>query len=169
MQLTVFGNLVKSHVTINNSMSKTENISKTENKVSVCDIMKNNTSEIIKKIESQTPPLMQKYSDLYLTYLHTIDDMFGTCYISEKEFFDKLNIDQGILKEVERFSTSLTAMSLDQIEQSSKYLEAYIQMRVSALKTYDNFMHVMMDSWAKTLSQFNKSIDSSLETKSGDK
>jgi len=100
--------------------------------------------------------LTQKYSDLYVTYLHTIDDIFGTCYISEKDFFDKLNLDQGILKEVEKFSSALTAIFLDQIEFSSKYLEAYIQMRVSALKTYDNFMHVMMDSYAKTLSYDNK-------------
>ena len=141
-------------------MSKTENVSKIENKVSVCDIMKNNTSEIIKKIESKTPSLMQKYSDLYMQYLHTIDDIFGTCYISEKEFFDKLNLDQNVLKEVEKFSNSLTAISLNQIEASSKYLDAYMQMRVSALKTYDDFMHVMMDSYAKTLSQLNKSTDS---------
>ncbi len=150
-------------------MSKTENISKTENKVSVCDIMKNNTSEIIKKLESQAPSLMQKYSNLYMTYLHTIDDIFGTCYISEKEFFDKLNIDQGILKELERFSNSLTTVSLNQIELSSKFLEEYIQMRVSGLKTYDNFVHIMMDSYAKTLSQFNKSVDFSLKDKSNDK
>lgn len=142
-------------------MSKTENVSKIENKVSVCDIMKNNTSQIMKKIESQSPSLIQKYSDLYMTYLHTIDDIFSTCYISEKEFFDKLDIDQGILKEAEKFSKAITANYLDQIEISSKYLEANIQMRVSALKTYDNFMHVMMESYAKTLSQFNKSISSS--------
>ena len=141
-------------------MSKTENVSKIENKVSVCDIMKNNTSEIIKKLESKTPSLMQKYSDLYMQYLHTIDDIFGTCYISEKEFFDKLNLDQNVLKEVEKFSNSLTAISLNQIEASSKYLDAYMQMRVSALKTYDDFMHVLMDSYAKTLSQLNKSTDS---------
>ena len=147
-------------------MSKTKPISKIENKVSVCDIMKNNTSKVIKKIESQAPSLMQKYSDLYMTYLHTIDDISGTCYISEKEFFDKLNIDQGILKEIEKFSSALTTTYLNQIEISSKYLEAYVQMRVSALKTYDNFVHVMMDSYAKTLSQFNNSIDSSLKTQS---
>ncbi|MEK0335983.1 MAG: hypothetical protein QQN41_00905 [Nitrosopumilus sp.] len=147
-------------------MSKTESVSKIENKVSICDIMKNNTSEIIKKIESQAPSLMQKYSDLYMAYLHTIDDISGTCYISEKEFFDKLNIDQGILKEIEKFSSALTTIYLNQIEISSKYLEAYVQMRVSALKTYDNFVHVMMDSYAKTLSQFNNSIDSSLKTQS---
>jgi hypothetical protein len=141
-------------------VSKTENVSKIENKVSVCDIMKNNTSEIIKKFESKTPSLMQKYSDLYMQYLHTIDDTFGTCYISEKEFFDKLNMDQNTLKEVKKFSNSLTTISLNQIDVSSKYLDAYMQMRISTLKAYDDFMHVMMDSYAKTLSQLNKSTDS---------
>jgi len=50
-------------------------------------------------------------------------------------------------------------MSLNQIESSSKYLEAYIQMRISALKTVDNFTHIMMDYYAKTLSQYNKSLN----------
>ena len=136
-------------------MSRTESVSKMENNVSICDIMKNNTSKVIKKVESQAPSIMQKYSDLYMTYLHTIDDISGTCYISEKEFFDKLNIDQGILKQVDKFSSALTTTYLNQIEISSKYLEGHIQMRVSALEVYDNFMHIMMDSYAKTLSQFN--------------
>ena len=140
-------------------MSHTGNISKMEKNVSVCDIMKNNASHIMKKIESQSPSLIQKYSDLYMAYLHTMDDLFGTCYISEKEFFDKLNIDQGILKELEKFSNALTSMYLTNIETSSKYLETYIQMRVSSLTAYDNFMHVMMDSYAKTLSQFNCSFN----------
>jgi len=138
-------------------MSKIENTSK--NEISVCDIMKKNTSDIVKKFESQTPSLIQKYSDLYIAFLHTIDDVFGTCYISEKEFFDKLNLDQDVLKEMQKFSNSLTEMSLNQIESSSKYLEAYIQMRISALKTVDNFTHIMMDYYAKTLSQYNKSLN----------
>jgi hypothetical protein len=132
----------------------TEN--KTKEKISVCDFMKNNTSEVIKKLEEQIPSSIQQYSDLYTTYLHTIDDIFGTCYISEKEFFDKLNIDQGILREFQEFSNALTKTHLNQIEMSAKYVEAYVQTRKSSLQIYDNFMHVVMDSYAKTLSQFNK-------------
>ena len=66
-------------------------------KISVCELMKENTSKIIQKLESQTPSFFQQYTDLYSAYLHTMDDIYGTCYISEKEFFDKLNLDQGIL------------------------------------------------------------------------
>ncbi len=139
-------------------MSQKQITEKTKTKISICDIMKDNTSDIIKKMETQIPLNIQQYSDLYTAYLHTIDDVFGTCYISEKEFFDKLNIDQSILKGFQEFSKTITKTILDQIEISSKYMEAYVEMRIYSLKTYDNFMHEMMDSYAKTLSQFNKSM-----------
>ena len=74
-------------------MSKPENVSKTDHKMSVCDILKEDTSEVIRKLESQTPSLFQNYSNLYTAYLHMFDDLFGTCYISEKEFFDKMKIE----------------------------------------------------------------------------
>ena len=137
-------------------MSKKET-TKEEN-ISVCDIMKTNTSEIIKKLEFQIPLSVQQYSDLYTRYLHTIDDLYGTCYIAEKEFVDKLNINQGVLKEFQEYSNALTNICLQQIEISAKYAESYIKMRKSALDTYDNIMHTMMDSYAKALSQFTKSI-----------
>jgi len=141
---------------------------KTEAKISVCDIMKNNTSEVIKKLEAQIPSRVQQYSDLYTTYLHTIDDIFGSCYIAEKELFDKLNLDQGVLREFQGFSNVLTKTYLNHIEMSTKYVEAYVQIPKSSLEAYDNFMHFIMDSYAKTLFQFNKSIDSSLNSKSND-
>ncbi len=147
-------------------MSKIETVSekKLEEKISVCDIMKTNTSQIIQKFESKIPSQFQQYSDLYMAYLHTIDDVFGTCYISEKEFFDKLNIDQGVLRSIQDFSKAVTETYLDQIDLYAKYRQEFIQMQTSSLKVYDNFMHAMMDSYAKTLSQFNKVTNSSNKT-----
>ena len=144
-------------------MSKTEIVTKTksEEKISVCDIMKTNTSKIIQKFESKIPSQFQQYSDLYTAYLHTIDDVFGTCYISEKEFFDKLNIDQGVLSSFQDYSKAVTETYLDQIELYAKYRQEFIQTQTSSLKVYDNFMHTMMDSYAKILSQFNKATNSS--------
>ncbi len=71
----------------------------------MCGVMKSKTSSVIRKMESQIPSYVQEYSDLYAEYLHTIDDLFGTCYISEKEFFDKLNIDQKTLKAFDNLSS----------------------------------------------------------------
>jgi len=129
---------------------------KPEEKISVCDIMKTNTSKVIQKFESHIPSRFQQYSDLYAAYLHTIDDIFGTCYISEKEFFDKLNIDQGVLNSIQEYSNAVTETYLDQIDLYAKYRRELIQMQISSLTVYDNFMHTMMDTYAKTLSQFNK-------------
>lgn len=143
-------------------MSKTEIISETKpiEKISVCDLLKTNTSKIIKKFELQTPAKFQQFSDLYTAYLHTIDDFYGTCYISEKEFFDKLNIDQGVLNSMQEYSNAFTETYLDQIDLYETYRQEIIQMQISSLSVFDNYLHIMMDSYAKTLSQFNKIINS---------
>ena len=124
-------------------------------KISVCDLMKDNTSSVIRKMESQIPSYVQGYSDLYAEYLHTIDDLFGTCYLSEKEFFDKLNIDQKTLKVFDNLSGFWEKIATSQIETSTNFMRAYVQMRISAIKSYDKYVHTMMDSYAKMLSQYN--------------
>lgn len=143
-------------------MSKTETVPETKlvEKISVCDLLKTNTSKIIQKFESQTPAKFQQFSDLYTAYLHTMDDLYGTCYISEKEFFDKLDIDQGVLKSFQEFSQAFTETYLDQIEKYAKYRQKIIQMQISSLGVFDNYMHIMMNSYAKTLFQFNKVANS---------
>jgi len=117
--------------------------------------MKDNTSKRIKKLESQIPSYFQEYSDLYTEYLHMFDDLFGTCYISEKEFFDKLGFDQETLKTFDNYSKTLTNFYSSQIDMSTNFLRDYVKMRISAIKSYDRYLHLMMDSYAKTLSQFN--------------
>lgn len=133
-------------------------LKKTDNeKLSICDVLKNDTSEIIKKLESQTPSFFQNYSNLYTAYLHMWDDLFSTCYISEKEFFDKFNIDQAILKQIKSNSEAIKKMYLENIERNTKFIDEYTKMRISAIRSFDNFAHMMIDSYAKYLTQFNKS------------
>lgn len=140
---------------INNKEQKN---TETESTVSVCDIMKNNTSTIIKKMESQIPSYVQSYSDLYSEYLHSLDDLFGTCYIAEKEFFDNLGFDQNTLKAYDSYFKSITGYYLSQIEFSTSFLRTYVQTRISAIKSYDSYMHVMMNFYAKILSQFSETF-----------
>ncbi len=138
----------------------TETIEETSSQVdvSVCDIMKGNTSEIIKKMESQIPTYFQMHSDVYTEFLHTMDDLFGTCFIAEKEFFDKLNFDQYTLKLFDSYWKNITKMYSSQIDMSTNFLRAYSQMRISAIKSFDKHMHLMMESYAKMLSQYNSSL-----------
>lgn len=127
--------------------------------ISVCDIMKNNTSTIINKIESQIPTLFQMQSDVYREYLHSIDDLFGTCFISEKEFFEKLNFDQNTLKFFNNYWKNVTKVYLTQIDISTNFLRTYSQMRISTIKSFDSYMHMIMEYYAKMLSQFNSSLE----------
>ena len=50
-----------------------EKESKIENshKISICDITKNNTSEILQKIEGLAAIYLQGYSDLFIKYIHS--------------------------------------------------------------------------------------------------
>jgi len=143
------------NVTKNSYAKKSEAKSTKQDKISVCDVMKSNTSSVIRKMESQIPSYVQGYSDLYAEYLHTIDDLFGTCYLSEKEFFDKLNIDQNTLKAFDNLSGFWEKIATSQIETSTNFMRAYVQMRILAIKSYDKYVHTMMDSYAKMLSQYN--------------
>ena len=141
-------------------MIKTENVKEIEkNKISVCNVMKNNTSKVIKKMESQIPTLVQQYSDLYAAYLHSYDDIFGTCYIAEKEFFDKLGIDKKTMKAFENYSETLTNLFTPQIDAYTTFFRDYVKMRISAIDSFDRHVHVMMDSYSKILSQVNLNMD----------
>ena len=125
---------------------------------SICDIMKGNTSAIIQKMESQIPVNFQIYSDMYKEYLHMIDDLFGTCYLSEKEFFDKMNIDDRTLKIMDSYGKTYTEIYSSQIENYSSFLKWYSKMRTSGMRSYDKFAHVMMDSYAKMISDFSNKL-----------
>ncbi len=95
---------------------------------------------------------------MYTKYLHTLDDIFGTCYIAEKEFFDKLNIDQDTLRQIKNNSESMKKKHIENIDMTAKLFNDFVKMNISAIKSFDDYVHVMMESYAKTLSQFNKSV-----------
>lgn len=138
---------------------KDQNASENNNTISICDIMKDNTTKIIKKIESQIPSYMQWYSDLYTEQLHSLDDVFGTCYIWQKQYFDRLGIDQKSMKAISDYWNVLTETALSQLEISNNMQKAYIQTRVAGIKSYDQFMHLVMDYYGKMMSNLTSSMN----------
>lgn len=133
-----------------------------EDKISICKLMKEDTSEIMRKLESKIPLHAQNYSNLYTGYLRSMGVLFGTCYITEKEFLDKLDVDQGIQKQMREYSRIAKENYLDGIEIGTKFLDDYVKMGISAMKTSDDNFHTMMGSYSKMLSQFNGSLKYSL-------
>ncbi|HET6458874.1 MAG TPA: hypothetical protein VFG24_08365 [Nitrosopumilaceae archaeon] len=129
--------------------------SEKENTVSICDVMKNNTSEIIQKIESKFPTYAQLYTDLYTKYLHSMDDLYGECYLSEKEFFDKLGMNKTAIQAFDAYWKSINNMIMSQIDMSANFAKMYVQFRIGTIDSYDKVAHLMMDSYAKAWNQFN--------------
>ncbi|EGG41447.1 Hypothetical protein Nlim_1739 [Candidatus Nitrosarchaeum limnium SFB1] len=122
-----------------------------EDHISICDIMKGNTSEIIRKHESQIPLMLENYSNLYSEFLRIFDSIYGTCYINEKEFFDKLNIDQKLLKQLKDNSEYIKNQYLENIVIGTQFFDEQIKMRISAMHSFENFVRILMDSYSKSL------------------
>ena len=115
---------------------------------SMCDILKGNTSTIIKKLESQVPTNLQIYSDMYKEYLQIMDDVFGACYLAEKTFFDRIAPDEKSRKILDAYGKYLTDLAVMQIENYSNFLKTYAQMRVAGMKNFNDFAHQMMRSYS---------------------
>jgi len=127
--------------------------------VSICDVMKNNTTEIVQKIESKFPIYAQLYTDLYTKYLHSINDLFSTCYLSEKEFFDKLGMNKPAIQALDAYWKSITNMAMSQIDMSTNFAQMYVQFRLTTIDSYDKVAHMMMDNYARAwnyLNSYNK-------------
>lgn len=133
-----------------------EKLSENKNVISICDIMKDNTAFLIKKIEFQIPTYVQLYSDLYTEYLRSLDNVFGTCYISQKEFFDKMGFDQKTLVSLKEYWNAITSTLLTQIEMSTNFQSFYIKTRIEAIKSFNRYIQISMENYARVLSQFNK-------------
>ena len=58
-----------------------------EQKTTTPSIIKDNTLEIIEKIDSKIPTYVKLYSDLYKKYLHMTSDFCTASYSTQKELF----------------------------------------------------------------------------------
>jgi len=128
---------------------------KTNNSISICDVLKNNTTKIIRKYETQTPIFVQMYSDFYNEYLHSLEDIFGTCYLSEKHFFDSLGVDEQTLSTIDKFWKDFTETTISHIDMYTNFQKVQFDTMVSLMRSYDHVIHFGMDYCAEMFSQFD--------------
>jgi len=121
---------------------------------SVSQILKNNTHEITKKLESQLPLKMQQFSELYTAYLHSMNNTFDSCITCEKELFEKLGVDKGIIKAFGEYTKTYTDTMLQQMDQYAQFRKYTTDTQLSAVKSWDNFMTSMMGYNLKIFDQF---------------
>ena len=59
------------------------------------------------------------------------------------------------MKVFSNYMNSLTNVYSSQIDMSTDFLKNYSQMRIAMIKSYDGYMHTIMDIYGKTLAQIN--------------
>ena len=127
----------------------------TENKstISVCDIMHTSTNSVIEKMESLLPINMQMYSDFYTEYLHSLQDLFGACYIAENEILSKMGIDKKSLQSFDAYTKTVAKSTIAQIEMANNIQKTHLQTQISAIKTLDEYIRLALDYYSRMLSR----------------
>lgn len=125
---------------------------------SICDIMKDNTSVVIKKMEGQLPINFQIYSDIYKEYFHMLDELYSSCYLIEREGFDKM-LSPAMRQQINTYAKYYTNISLKQIERYNLFLNWYAKMRISGMRNYEVFAHTMIDIYGKLWKTFNLNLE----------
>jgi hypothetical protein len=134
--------------------SKIENTST----MSVCDIIHTNTTNVIEKIESLLPTNMQMYSDFYTECLHSLQDLFGACYISENKVLVKMGIDQKTIQSFDTYIKTITRSIIAQIEMSNNIQETHLQTQILAIKTLDEYIRLTLDYYSRILSGYSNPL-----------
>ena len=134
-----------------------ENTSK--GNISICDILRDNTTKVIRKLESQIPANIQGYSDLNTQYLHLLDDYFGTCYLWQKQYFDRLGFDKKTLNAINDYWNVVTGLYITQIDIISSAQKLSIEARSNMIKFCDQYIHQTMEYYGKIFSQALSSVN----------
>ena len=145
--------VIKKETQNNNQVKNKKTVDNTQTD-SVAKILKNNTHEITKKLESQLPLKVQQFSELYSAYLHSMNNTFDSCITCEKELFDKLGVDKGVVKAFGEYTKAHTDNLLLQMDYYAQYRKYASDTQLSAMKSWDNFVTTMMDYNFKVFDQF---------------
>lgn len=135
-------------------MSKSQPQEKTmdaKHSLSVCDVMRDNTNEIIMKIEGLLPTYIESFADLQAEGLRIARDFFGTCYIAEKEILDNMGVDQKAIESFDKYSKAITKTTIFEIDMMNSFQKTFVENTMSAMTSYDNYVKLMLSSYAKML------------------
>jgi len=119
---------------------------------SVCDIWRDSVHKLITKVEYQTPIYLQAYSQVHTEFLHCVDNLFGTCYIWQKQYFDRLGIDQKIVSSYGKLCESGVNSTIDLLDIYASYKKFQADMAVNVLKIGNNYLHWCIDMFGKSVS-----------------
>lgn len=135
------------------TVSETESQNKKQDTpvLSICDVMSENTNQVIMKVESLLPSFIESFADLQEEYLRIARDFFGTCYISEKEILDKMGVDHKAIEGFDKYLKVVTKYTILDIDMANNFQKTFVTNMLSGMKSYDNYVKLMLSEYAKYL------------------
>ncbi len=113
--------------------------------------MRDNTNEVIMKIEGLLPSYIESFADMQAEGLRITRDFFGTCYIAEKELLEKMGVDQKAIESFDKYSKVITKTTVSEIDMINNFQRTWVENIMSSMKSYDDYVKVMISSYAKML------------------
>ncbi|HEX5358519.1 MAG TPA: hypothetical protein VFW99_01235 [Candidatus Nitrosotalea sp.] len=133
------------------SKSPPQKTTDVKNTFSACDVMRDSTNEVIMKIESLLPSYIESFTDLQSEGLRIARDFFSTCYIAEKELMDNMGADQRAIESFDRYSKAIVKTTIFEIDMINNFQKTFVENVMSTMKSYDDYVKVMLSSYAKML------------------
>jgi hypothetical protein len=123
--------------------------------LSICDVMSENTNQVIMKVESLLPSFIENFANLQEEYLRIVRDFLGTCYISEKEILDKMGVDHKAIEGFDEYLKVITKYTILDIDVANNFQKTLVTNTLSGMKSYDNYVKLMLSEYAKFLEYFS--------------
>jgi hypothetical protein len=133
--------------------------------LSICDVWKDNLHKVITKMQFQTPLYMQQYVELHTEFLNSIDNLFGTCYLWQKQYFDRLGIDENTIRSYAEFYDKLTEYVLKSMDAYVASQRNHCDVTFEAIKAANTYGRQYMDEFAKAVSFWDAKMNAGNFTK----
>ncbi|TBR09803.1 MAG: hypothetical protein EPO62_04490 [Candidatus Nitrosotenuis sp.] len=121
---------------------------------SVCDIWKDSVHKVITKMEYHTPIYLQAYSQMHSEFLHSIDNSFGTCYIWQKRYFDRMGFDQKAINAYEKLCDSATGSAMEWMDVYANYKRFESDLAIQYMKIGNSCLRWWVDMFGKTMASW---------------
>ena len=115
-------------------------LSKTESSASVSEVMEKHTMEIMKKLESRIPLQIKSYSDFSREYMKLLEEIFDIDYALENKIFGNFGMDEKSVKLLDDYLERGSRFCTSQIDMSNEFFKGYLDMRLSAMESYNKFL-----------------------------
>lgn len=123
--------------------------------LSICDIWKDNVHKVITKALFQTPLYFQAYTQVHTEFLQAIDNVLGTCYLWQKQYFDKLGIDKQTINSYAELQDNMTNYVLKLMGTYASAQKYHSDLMVESLRASNGYARQYLDMYAAAVSVWN--------------